>query len=177
MRKSLLLILFFPFLSYSQDTLVDKKGNQIIIEVVELKKGKIFYKNYQLKKVQSDTIHSLSKKDYAKLTYVNGKEIVFDNLSIFKIEDNKQKILYNKLGIDYWKSLVRIGDTVKVEILHQPFLASKGEVIAIKEDDMVIRVYQSNFIKQINGKEYVDKVIQYKHIKSIYKLSFYLKYK
>ena len=177
MKKLLIVLFFFPCLTYSQDILLDKKGNEIIIEVVELKRGKIFYKNYQLKKNKNDTIYTLPKKHYAKLTYVNGREVVFDNHAIFNIEDNRQKTLYDKLGVDYWKSLVKIGDTIRVEILHQPLLTSQGEVVSIKEDDMVVRVYQSSFIKQINGKDYVDKVIQYKYIKSIYELSFYLRYK
>ena len=176
MDKLILILFFFlPAISYGQDVLIDKEGKEKEVTIIEVKRGKIQYKNY----LDTDSsIYTIAKKNYIKLEYEDGSEISFDNDAILDLERDRQKEGFKQDGIEYWKNAITIGDTVRVEILYQPLLTSKGEIISYQEDGMTIRIYYKGLIKEINGgKDYEDKFIKFESIKCLFDLSFYNTYK
>ena len=174
MKKLLFVLFLLPTFCWSQDILIDKDGNETKVKIIKVKRGKISYKKHD---TIDESINTVAKRNYIKIGYEDGSEEVFDRHAIIDLEIAKQREEYKKKGSDYWKESVQLGDTIRVEILYQPLLTSKGEVSSIEEDGMTLRTYQGSLMRTINGKDYIDKVIKFENIKCIFDLSFYKTYK
>ncbi|RPG60614.1 MAG: hypothetical protein CBD51_000705 [Flavobacteriales bacterium TMED191] len=127
--KKLLLLLFIPFLSFGQDLLIKKTGNDITVKILEINPDNIKYKkSYNI----DGPLFTVDTKDINQIVYKNGEVESFNTIQTNdQLGDNKKGI-YIKTTADSKK---HFSQEVWEEEIEKNHLFRKVE--SVKEADYI----------------------------------------